>query len=486
MKHTKHIAWLTAAVLGIAAFPPCAGITAEAATGTGTTSSGLQYSYDTSANKAVITGYTGSAASVTIPSTLSGCSVKEIGQKAFFYKHVTSVSIPNTVTTIGVNAFFSSDLTSISLPSSVTAVSDYAFAYCEDLQTVTISGATVLDHCSFWNCPALTSVQVSNNSSTKRDDIAFMECPNLTQVNGAVPYTTQTDNSGHTYPVLNPAIETAVRNHFSRSTDVKFVNDFCSLYCAYIVDTETDPWMNEALKARQLHDWLVRHCEYEDRNGVEQNSDMENCVSSAVFFSYALNVRGNGIGEAVCDGYSKAYNMLLAQAGIECYRIASPGHSWNIAKIDNQFYQIDVTHDDPITYVNGVQVPDNTFGNIYSTRYTHFLKSHADMKVAHKNKYNNPALSDYGYDHHPLLGEAPANIANLIAQCTVSLDDANQDGMLDNDYDMDGTAIGSDYWEDVLAYSMLCGRYFGYDGDLNDHMPEALYIMHQEHHGVWG
>ncbi|MBR5372273.1 MAG: leucine-rich repeat protein [Oscillospiraceae bacterium] len=487
MKRIKFMVCISTALFALSAVPFSAGITAQAATGTGTTSNGLKYSYDTSANKAVITGYTGSASAVTIPSTLANCSVKEIGKKAFFYKNVTSVSLPNTVSTIGENAFYGSHLTSITLPSGVTAVDQYAFAFCSDLQTVTISGAAELDLASFWNCPSLTSVQVSANSKTKRDQIAFMECPNLTQVNGIAPYTTQTDSSGHTYPVLNPAAETAIRNHFSRSTDVKFVNDFCSLYCAYIVDTETDPWMTQTLKARQLHDWLVRHCEYEDKNGIEQNSDTENFVSSAVFLSCAMNVRGNGIGEAVCDGYSKAYNMLLAQAGMECYRIGTATHSWNIAKIDNQFYEIDVTHDDPITYnSSGVVVPDNTFGNIYSTRYTHFLKSHADMKVAHKNKYNNPELCDYNIDHHPLLGEAPDNITALMAQCTVSLADTNQDGMLDNDFDMDGTAFGTDYWEDILAYSMLCGRYFGYDDDLNDHMPEALYIMHQEHHGVWG
>ncbi|MBP0971325.1 MAG: leucine-rich repeat protein [Oscillospiraceae bacterium] len=482
MKHIKRIAWLGAALLGFAAVSLSGGITAEAASGTGTTSSGLRYSYDTSANKAVITGYTGSAASVTIPSTLNGCSVKEIGTEAFLFKHVTSVSIPGSVNTIGKYAFYGSDLTGITLPSGVSTVSQYAFAYCEDLQTVTISGAAVLDYCSFWNCPVLTSVQVSDNSATKRDQIAFMECPNLTQVNGVTPYTKDANNR----PVLNSTVKTAIRNHFSRSTDVKFVMDFCSDYCAYIVNTETDPWMTDKLKARQLHDWLIRHCEYEDQKNGETLNDWENAVSSAVFFSYALNERGNGIGEAVCDGYAKAYNMLLAQAGIECYRLSTSSHSWNLAKIDGQYYQIDVTHDDPIMTLNGVVVPDNTFGNPYSTRYSHFLKSHADMKIAHKNKYNNPGLSDYSFDHHPLLGSAPANISSLIAQCTVSLTDANNDGMLDNDYDMDGTAFGSDYWEDCLAYSMLCGRYFGYDDDLNDHMPEALYIMHQEHHGVWG
>ena len=481
MKRIKQIASIATTILSISAVSLSAGITAEAATGTGTYN-GLKYSYDTSADKAVITGYTGSASSVEIPSTLSGCKVREIADEAFEFKHVISVSMPNTLQKIGQYAFCGSDLTSITLPGGVTTVSPYAFAYCEDLQTLTITGAAELDHASFWNCPSLSSVQVSDNSATKRDQIAFMECPNLTQVNGVTPYTKDTNDR----PVLNSTIETAIRNHFSRSTDVKFVVDFCSDYCAYIVNTETDAWMTDKLKARQLHDWLIRHCEYEDQKNGETLDDFENAVSSAVFFSYALNERGIGIGEAVCDGYTKAYNMLLAQAGIECYRLSTSSHSWNIAKIDGQYYQIDVTHDDPITTLNGVVVPDNTFGNPYSTRYSHFLKSHADMKIAHKNKYNNPGLSDYSFDHHPLLGSAPANISSLIAQCTVSLTDSNADGMLDNDFDMDGTAMGKDYWEDYLAYSMLCGRYFGYNDDLNVHMPEALNIMHQAHHGVWG
>ena len=167
MKRIKHIAWIATALLSISAVSLSAGITAEAATGTGTYN-GLQYSYDTAANKAVITGYTGSASSVTIPSTLSGCKVREIGEDAFLFDHVTSVSLPNTLTKIGEYAFYGSDLTSVTIPASVTAVSTYAFAYCDDLQTLTVSGAAELDHCAFWNCPSLTGVQLSNSSKTKK------------------------------------------------------------------------------------------------------------------------------------------------------------------------------------------------------------------------------------------------------------------------------------------------------------------------------
>ena len=40
---------------------------------------------------------------------------------------ITSVIIPNTVTSIGVNAFYDSKLTTIVIPSSVTSIGDYAF-----------------------------------------------------------------------------------------------------------------------------------------------------------------------------------------------------------------------------------------------------------------------------------------------------------------------------------------------------------------------
>ena len=50
---------------------------------------------------------------------------------------MTSVTIPNSVTSIGDEAFYFCDgLTSITIPNSVTSIGNEAFAYCENIENV--------------------------------------------------------------------------------------------------------------------------------------------------------------------------------------------------------------------------------------------------------------------------------------------------------------------------------------------------------------
>lgn len=53
-------------------------------------------------------------------------------------------------------------------------------------------------------------------------------------------------------------------------------------------------------------------------------------------------------GEALCEGYSKAFMYLCQSIGIECVCIIGGEHMWNIVKVDGEWYHIDVTWDDPI------------------------------------------------------------------------------------------------------------------------------------------
>ena len=53
-------------------------------------------------------------------------------------------------------------------------------------------------------------------------------------------------------------------------------------------------------------------------------------------------------GRSVCAGYSRAYQYLLTKAGIPCYYAtgwSEENHAWNIVKIDDEFYNVDVTWD---------------------------------------------------------------------------------------------------------------------------------------------
>ena len=77
----------------------------------------------------------GSLTSITIPN-----SVTSIGRGAFFgCVSLTGITIPNSVTSIGERAFQScSSLTSIKIPNSVTSIDDVAFGNCEKLTDIII------------------------------------------------------------------------------------------------------------------------------------------------------------------------------------------------------------------------------------------------------------------------------------------------------------------------------------------------------------
>ena len=162
-------------ILTVATFP------AMAAT-TGTTTEGLAYSI--SNNKVTITDYTGSATSLTIPSTIEGYPVTTIGNEAFSYRtSLTSITIPNSVTSIGDSAFYEcSTLKSINIPDSVTSIGNYAFAWCGSLTSITIpDSVTTIGDYAFYNCRSLTSITIPD-SVTEIGTYAFSNCDSLESV----------------------------------------------------------------------------------------------------------------------------------------------------------------------------------------------------------------------------------------------------------------------------------------------------------------
>ena len=149
------------------------------------------------------TAFTGSTAinSYYYPSalqlTINSWNATSMANYAFDgYKGLTSLVIPDTVTSIGILAFYNcTGLTSVTIPSSVTTIGASIFDGCSSLETINLDAANpnyqVIDGILFNKagteliaCPAktsLTSFEIPS-SVTSIDRVAFYNCSNLTSI----------------------------------------------------------------------------------------------------------------------------------------------------------------------------------------------------------------------------------------------------------------------------------------------------------------
>ena len=113
---------------------------------------------------------------INIPNT-----VTTIGASAFRnFSAVTSITLPDSVTSVGSNAFTNcSALTSVNLGNGVTSL-DSAFAFCPKLATVDLPDQVVSLNGTFASCPELSSVQLPASLTSITG--AFKNCPKLTSI----------------------------------------------------------------------------------------------------------------------------------------------------------------------------------------------------------------------------------------------------------------------------------------------------------------
>lgn len=126
---------------------------------------------------------------ITFPSSYNGKKVTRIvsNQSSFAvpsdYRHLTSVTIPETITHIEDFAFeFCVDLTNIDLPSNLLHIGERAFWGCTSLASITIpNSVTSIGDQAFGQCTALTSITIPDSVTTIGGGL-FYECSTLTYV----------------------------------------------------------------------------------------------------------------------------------------------------------------------------------------------------------------------------------------------------------------------------------------------------------------
>lgn len=125
----------------------------------------------------VLEGYSGNNAEVNIP---GNAGITAIGRHVFIgKKDVTSVTVPNGVTSIGEYAFNASGIISMNLPESVTEIGEHAFGNTNSLTEITMPGVQTIGSYAFYQS-GITSITLPNVITI--EDSAFHSASSLTSI----------------------------------------------------------------------------------------------------------------------------------------------------------------------------------------------------------------------------------------------------------------------------------------------------------------
>lgn len=98
--------------------------------------------------------------------------------------------------------------------------------------------------------------------------------------------------------------------------------------------------MSGRQKAKAIHDYLIKNCEYDSQAASAGNKYND------AFTAYGALVNGS----AVCQGYSAAFNLMAQKCGLQAMTVCGTSrgisHAWTYAKIGSNYRYIDCTWDD--------------------------------------------------------------------------------------------------------------------------------------------
>lgn len=124
-----------------------------------------------------------------------------------------------------------------------------------------------------------------------------------------------------------------------------------------------------------IHDWLCKNVTYNDDAVNDPDGHPQ------AFTAYGALVEGS----AVCEGYSRAAQLILNAFGIKNGLICGTtddgeGHMWNIVNIDSKWYHLDITWDD-----DDEVSPYHFFFNLSDSLITRDRKISPELKTDYSN-----------------------------------------------------------------------------------------------------
>ena len=155
---------------------------------------------------------------------------------------------------------------------------------------------------------------------------------------------------------------------FKNKQDVEKYQSQIEIVRDYIVSNLKDKSNYEKIKS--VHDYLIESIEYDSSLSKDNIYDIYGALVSRV---------------CVCEGYAKAFQYLMNELDIDNVIVIgsatnnngnTENHAWNYVKLNDKWYAVDTTWDDPIVIGDGA-LPEKS-------KYKYFLKGSITMNQNHK------------------------------------------------------------------------------------------------------
>ena len=143
------------------------------------------------------------------------------------------------------------------------------------------------------------------------------------------------------------------------------LNEIENIKSYFVENKKADTYQNIKL----VHDYLVENVEYDQTISLPNIYDL---------YGALINKK------SVCEGYAEAFKYLMDSMDIPCVTVSgeatnsegnTENHAWNYVQINNTWYAVDCTWDDPILVGSGY------LSN--SSKYKYFLKGEDEFNKSH-------------------------------------------------------------------------------------------------------
>lgn len=242
----------------------------------------------------------------------------------------------------------------------------------------------------------------------------------------------------------------------------------------------TDATMTDMEKLLYIHDQVTTEAEYTDTEGPAMKH-----TSIGALLEH----------DCVCQGYSSVFSNAANKLGFDCEYTVSSEHAWNAVKLDEKWYYVDTTWDDPVG-----EALDYTDHEYFLTDLDVFTEYGVTM---HTLEYIYSAYKEIPSN----FGSAYENIFPKTDRITKQMSyldgtwyysDGNQIMTWDGESDISlvftdipsGTDVCCDVYNGILYYSNSTGLYQyvedGEDRQLSDDSISEMIIMSNVIHYIAG